>query len=164
MSRLILMRHAKSDWGSAATEDHARPLNGRGRRDAPRVADRLRELGWVPDLVISSDARRALQTWECMAPRLGLSVPLRSLPSLYHAGPEAIRAALSTLPDSHQCVLVLGHNPGWEEALAWFSGHQRSMTTANAALLVSPPGSWAEVSRKAGAWRCDRVVRPKELE
>ncbi len=68
--RLIIMRHAKSDWNSGAASDHARPLNKRGRRDAPRVANRLGELGWQPDYVISSDSRRTRETLELMLPHL----------------------------------------------------------------------------------------------
>lgn len=60
-------------------------------------------------------------------------------------------------------VLALGHNPGWEDALAWLCGQHHALTTANAALLVAPPGRWAEVVQRAGAWRCERVLRPKEL-
>ena len=64
--RIIVMRHAKSSWKSGARDDHARPLNKRGRRDAPRIAARLAELGWVPERVISSDSERTRQTWARM--------------------------------------------------------------------------------------------------
>jgi len=64
--RLMLMRHAKSAWQSQAPSDHERPLNERGRRNAPRVGKRLAELGWVPDHVIGSDSRRTRETWERM--------------------------------------------------------------------------------------------------
>ncbi len=66
--RIIVMRHAKSSWKSDAPDDHSRPLNRRGRRDAPRVAQELARRGWVPERVFSSDARRTRQTWEIMAP------------------------------------------------------------------------------------------------
>lgn len=168
MRRLILMRHAKSDWDSGALSDRERPLSARGRRDAPRVASRLRELGWVPERVLCSDAVRAVQTWEGMRPVLG-ERPLTLDPALYHAGTGALSAALSALEDRVRCVLVVGHNPGWEEALAALTGQAHTLTTANAALLEAPTGSggegsWAGAVRAEGAWRCVRILRPRELD
>jgi len=64
--RLIIMRHAKSSWTSGAATDHQRPLNKRGRRDAPRIGARLQHLGWLPDLVIASDSERTRETWQRM--------------------------------------------------------------------------------------------------
>ena len=66
MKRLIVMRHAKSDWGTNAPTDHARPLNKRGQRDAPRVAQRLVELDWLPQYIVSSDSTRTRETYELM--------------------------------------------------------------------------------------------------
>ena len=57
--RLLVLRHAKSDWNEADLPDHERPLNGRGKREAPRVGKSLRQSDRVPDLIISSTARRA---------------------------------------------------------------------------------------------------------
>ncbi len=61
--RLIVMRHAKSSWKHAGLTDHQRPLNKRGRKDAPRVARALIERGWTPRRVLSSDAARTRETW-----------------------------------------------------------------------------------------------------
>jgi phosphohistidine phosphatase len=60
MTTLLVLRHAKSSWDDAALDDHERPLNTRGRRDAPRMGTLVREYGLIPDVVISSDAVRAL--------------------------------------------------------------------------------------------------------
>ena len=103
---LILMRHAKSDWGHAGLADHDRPLNARGTRDAPRMGAWLRGKGHLPDEVLCSTATRTRQTLE----GLGLSVPARFIPALYHAEPAAM---LETLAEATgQTVLMLGHNPG----------------------------------------------------
>ena len=75
---LILMRHAKSDWGHAGLADHDRPLNARGTRDAPRMGAWLRGKGHLPDEVLCSTATRTRQTLE----GLGLSVPARFIPAL----------------------------------------------------------------------------------
>ena len=74
MKRLVVMRHAKSDWSSGASTDHARPLNQRGRREAPITAARLATLGWAPDRVSSSDSQRTREALE-LARQLAESVP-----------------------------------------------------------------------------------------
>lgn len=160
--RLIVMRHAKSAWDTDASTNRERPLNKRGRRDAPRIARRLADLGWAPDLVLSSDALRTRQTWELMREGLG-PVDARFLSSLYGAGVRTVRAELAEVPDETAAVMVLGHNPGWEEVVQHFSGRAERLTTANAALLDLEAVSWAQAGAARAEWRLDRVLRPKEL-
>jgi phosphohistidine phosphatase SixA len=161
--RLIVMRHAKSSWDTDAPSDHARPLNPRGQRDAPRIANRLLELDWRPQLVLSSDSRRTQQTFDAMRPVLGEDVPVQFLPSLYAAGLTELAAALAAVDDGLTCVLALGHNPGWEEAVRWLCGQPVRLTTANAALLVGTGSTWQVALRGAGSWDLDCLLRPKEL-
>ena len=109
--RLILIRHAKSTWDDPMQEDHDRPLNDRGRRAAPAVGAWLAENGYVPAEVVSSTARRTLETWECMQ---GAFVDdgalVRREPDLYHAAPDTMLRVLRHCAASP--VLMLGHNPG----------------------------------------------------
>ena len=160
MKRLIIMRHAKSAWDTNAPTDHSRPLNRRGRRDAPRMGEALAERGWVPDLVLSSDSERTRQTWDGCAQAFDDEIEVRFTPDLYHAGPSEVIDACEALGD-HETVMVLGHNPGWEACVQYFSGEPERMTTANCALLEAE-GDWSELMRP-GAWRLVRVLRPKEL-
>lgn len=159
--RLIVLRHAKSDWDSDAASDHERPLNARGRRDSPRVGRRLVELGWSPELVLSSDAVRAVETWRRMADAFD-EVPLRLVPSFYLAGPDVVCEALSDLPAELGTVMVVGHNPGWEQLVERLTGKERTVTTANAILLTLDASSWAEAARSA-RWRFAEHLRPKDL-
>jgi phosphohistidine phosphatase len=161
--RLILMRHAKSDWHAGAASDHERPLNDRGRRDAPRVAGELVELGWTPEQVLSSDSTRTRETWALMRPALGPAIPVDFLHSLYHAGSAALRSAVAELAPKVRCVLALGHNPGWEEALAWLSGEPTVMPTAACALLTISAADWPHTVAEPRLWRLERILRPKEL-
>ena len=161
--RLILMRHAKSSWETDAPTDYARPLSKRGRRDAPRIADRLVELDWRPQLVLSSDSQRTQQTFQRMQDALGQDVQVQFLPSLYAAGPKELAGALAAVSDDLTCVLALGHNPGWEEAAQWLCGQDVRLSTANAALLVGAGSSWREALDGAGSWGLHDVLRPKEL-
>lgn len=159
--RLIIMRHAKSSWTTGATTDHQRPLNQRGRRAAPRVGARLLELGWIPDLVIASDSERTRETWQCMQVAFPDSIKERFSSAFYHGGLSAITTECSMLTDDISTLLVLGHNPGWEGAVAGLSGQRIRMTTANAALLESDAEDWAQAM--GANWVFVEVLRPREL-
>ncbi len=159
--RLIIMRHAKSSWTSGAATDHQRPLNKRGRRAAPLIGARLRELGWIPDLVIASDSVRTRETWQRMQAELPRPIEERFSSTFYHGGAAAITSTCSTLTEDTSTLLVLGHNPGWEDAVADLSGQWVRMTTANAALLESDAENWAEAME--ANWTLVNFLRPKEL-
>lgn len=162
--RLIVMRHAKSDWNSAAEDDHSRPLNKRGRKDAPRIAAKLCELGWQPDVILSSDAMRTQETLERMASGFEDPPPNFELyESLYHAGLPEIIEVVQMVHDDVQTVLVLGHNPGWQSAVWQLTGESREMTTANAALLELEADNWTAAINEAGSWQVTEFLRPKEI-
>jgi phosphohistidine phosphatase len=111
--RLILTRHAKSSWDDPGLDDYDRPLNWRGRKSAEAIGDWLRANGHVPDEVLISGARRTVDTWGRMAPDMPADVVMRSVPALYHAGPQTmlnvLRAATAPI------VMLIGHNPGMAE-------------------------------------------------
>lgn len=161
--RLVVMRHAKSSWKDESLRDHERPLNKRGRRDAPRIGAELAQLGWVPQRVISSDATRTRQTFELIAEPLG-EPEVRFTGELYLAGPNEVETVLRELPDEVETALVLGHNNGWEEVVAWLSRHPVTMTTANAALLSVEADTWEAALDRMGEWTLHQVLRPKELD
>ena len=161
--RLIVMRHAKSSWTSDAETDHGRPLKGRGRRDTPRVARRLVELGWVPEVVLSSDSRRTRETADLLAEEWPEETRFEFSKTLYRAGIEEVIDEAYAVPDDVGCLLVLGHNPGWEQVLAWLTGEDRQLTTANAALLEGTGQTWPEALADRDGWKLLEIVRPKEL-
>lgn len=162
--RLIVMRHAKSSWDSEATTDHARPLNPRGCRDAPRMAQAIEARGWLPEVVLSSDSQRTKETYLLMLEAWSRQPPVDYQPEFYHGGIEEIQVALSALSDDCQTAMVLGHNPGWEHACAWLVGHHQSMTTANAALMQINARNWREAAGLGGDWTLVELLRPKELK
>ena len=163
MKRLILLRHAKSDWADAATSDHERPLNKRGRRDAPAMGEAIAALGWTPEVVISSDAKRTRETWERMRETLGGSAEPTFSSSLYLGDLEAIRLALAGVDDEVTTVMVIGHNPGWEDAASTLTGTSISLTTCNAAMLTVQAESWDEAASLDSCWRLEHLLRPREL-
>ena len=160
MKRLILMRHAKSDW-SRGMVDHERPLNKRGQASAAALGDWLRRQDLLPDQALCSTATRTRETLE----RLGLDIPTRYEERLYHAGPVAMLKCLSEAEG--ETVLVVGHNPGIgafaQEVLADPVGHARFADYPTGATLVAEfdISDWSELREGTGTAR--GFVIPREL-
>jgi phosphohistidine phosphatase len=108
--RLILLRHAKSDWPDVPDRD--RPLAKRGRRDAPRIGRWLREHGYQPDVVVVSAATRTRQTWDLVAPELGGSPAVHFEPRAYAASALTLLYLAQELPGRYRTALFIAHNPG----------------------------------------------------
>lgn len=116
MKHLILLRHAKSSWKNSTLDDADRPLAERGERDAPRMGERLEARGARPTLLLTSPARRALRTAEIVGRALGLGQErTRTVPELYLASPDEMRGVVAAQDDAHDCLLLVGHNPGLTE-------------------------------------------------
>lgn len=115
--RLILTRHAKSEWSDDPLKDHDRSLNPRGRRAADAIGGWLAAKEHIPNRALLSTARRATQTWSSIARRLPGAVEARASRELYHAAPEAILAELAK--ETADCVLVVAHNPGLAALAQW---------------------------------------------
>ena len=162
MKTLLVLRHAKSDWGSSQLSDHERPLNGRGSYDAPRMGAWLKQQGMIPDLIISSTAVRALTTAELVAQGCDFEGELRPEQDFYLAGPPTYIDVLNQLPDSYERVMVVGHNPGMEELLSLLTGKDRTMTTANVAVVDLSIESWGELTLFSDG-RLAHLWRPKDL-
>ena len=161
--RLIVMRHAKSSWAEPGMPDHARPLNDRGIRDAPNVARKLCEIGWSPEIVLSSDARRTRQTFSLMSDELP-GVECHFSNELYLSSIREVVAQVATVPVEKQSVMVLGHNPGWEHVVQYLCGEEVVMKTATAALLTLQSESWNDAMRCAGSWELLDVIYPREID
>lgn len=160
--RLLLMRHAKSSW-KTGLPDPERPLNARGRRDAPRMARWLVEHDLRPDHVLCSEAERTRETLVWMEDALGDDLPHTILARLYHAGVGDLLDAIAAAPDV-DTLLVLGHNPGLEELVEHLSGAQEHMPTAAVAVLEVPDDrAWRDVPSIHGRMHLREVARPKDL-
>ncbi len=112
-------------------------------------------------MVLSSDSARTQETWARMADRLPeTEVVFTRL--LYHAGVGTLVRALAQAPNACTQMMVLGHNPGWEDAVAWLTGSSVRMTTANVALMTGEGPTWADALQPR-AWTLSTILRPKEL-
>lgn len=159
--RLILMRHAKSDW-STSVADHGRPLNKRGVRSAKALGTWLREQDILPDQIISSTAKRARDT----ASGLGFELNPTPDPRLYDAAPETILSVLREA--SGHCVLIVGHNPGIcaaaHAAVDTAPDHPRFDDYPTGATLVADFGvhDWGEMI--PGTGQAVHFLTPRDLE
>ena len=113
MKTLYIVRHAKSSLDVPDISDFDRPLNERGKRDAPRMAKRLKEKRVNPYLMLSSPAKRALSTCKRFAEVLGYGKDkIKTERSLYHADEDGILAVIREVKDKHHVLMIFGHNPG----------------------------------------------------
>lgn len=108
---LLLLRHAKSSWAEAGLSDFDRPLNDRGKTDAPQMAERLLQRKLIPDLLVTSTAKRALATCKAFAAVLQVQHVIQT-GDLYLAGTDRFETVVATLPDSANTVALFAHNPG----------------------------------------------------
>jgi len=130
---LTLMRHAKSSWQDSAQSDHERPLNPRGRHDAPLMAQRLVERDSIPQLILCSSATRTRETAALLLSAFAdASVQIRYEAGLYLASPESMLDMLTSVDDSLKHIMLLAHNPGIEELSASIAGYDTGpMPTAS---------------------------------
>jgi phosphohistidine phosphatase len=157
---LLLMRHAKSSHDEEGLSDHERPLNDRGRRDAPRMGVRLKMEGLVPDRVLSSTARRAKETTELVVSGLGQPGEPVFIHSLYHATPQGILEVIAESGAAAERLMVVGHNPGFEQLVRRLTGTEASMPTAAIAIVELPITGWGAVTTAKG--RLGDLWTPKD--
>lgn len=162
MRTLLLLRHAKSSWKHPELSDHDRPLNNRGKRDAPRMATLLAELRQRPDLIVSSTAKRARRTAEAIAQRCAHEGLVHLDRRLYLADPGAIVDVARDVGGRSPCVLLVGHNPGLEALVVHLTGYVEPLPTAGLAHIDLPIRGWKSL-RLTTRGRLVNLWRPKEL-
>jgi len=171
MRRLMLLRHAKSDWTDLGARDHDRVLGLRGREAAPKVGAYMARHALVPDLVIASTAIRARQTWELVAAAFPDIPPAVHDERLYEVGAQAILDVIKETRRDVHALLIVGHNPGMRDLaeLLIASGdidtRQRLLEkfpTTALAVIDFPVDDWRKLHPEAG--RLDRFVNPRSIE
>lgn len=159
----MLMRHAKSDWSTPGLSDHDRPLNARGCRSAPLMADFLSKQALQADVILVSSAVRAQQTLEWMREKWSSEAVVWTVASLYLASPDEIARQIHSLHDSWHRALVIGHNPGLSELASRLSGQAIELPTAAVALFSSSATNWCG-ALTAHRWDLQAVWKPRDLE
>jgi phosphohistidine phosphatase len=164
MKTLLIMRHAKSSWKDPDLPDHDRPLNKRGKHDAPRMGKLLKDKDLIPNLIISSTAARAKKTAELVAKACKYKGEISLKQSLYGAEPADYLKILQELSGKHKTVLVVGHSPSVEETVDVLTGSPDViMSTCALAHISLPIQNWAKLNEQKINGKLHKVWRPKEL-
>jgi phosphohistidine phosphatase len=164
MKTLLLLRHAKSSWKDLHLPDHDRPLNKRGKNDAPRMGKLLKDKDLIPDLIISSTAGRAKKTAKLVAKACKYKGQIVLNHSLYGAEPATYLKILEGLSDKNKAVLVVGHSPSVEEMVEVLTGSPDVMMPTCALAQISLPiQNWAELNKQQIKGKLVKIWRPKEL-
>lgn len=158
MKSLLVLRHAKSSWKHDGLPDHDRPLNGRGKRNAPMIGRFIRDNGMTPDLILSSTAVRAATTSRLVADECRFEGDLVLLEELYLARASEYLDTLNEVRGNFERVMVVGHNPGLEHLVSLITGCRESLPTAALACITLPIEEWRELEagvrgELAGLWR-----------
>lgn len=161
MKTLLLMRHAKSSHDDEGLPDAERPLNERGRRDAPRMAARLAAAGLLPDRILCSTALRAKETAALVMEAPGFTGGLKFLGRLYGATPDEILEVVAESGGDAARLMVVGHNPGMEQLLRRLTEFDDPMPTAAIAQIELPIAGWGQ-ARGAVDGRLVEFWKPKD--
>ena len=145
MKTLLLLRHAKSSWKDTTLEDHERPLNERGKKDAPVMGEYLKNKNLAPDLIISSTAKRAKDTSKLVAKYCRYNKDIQSSKSLYGTSIKDYLNTIGGIAKEYDRVLLIGHNPVLEEVLETVTGEQIRMKTCSLVHISLPIKFWKEV-------------------
>ena len=161
MKRLVVIRHAKSSWKDPGARDFDRPLNRRGKTDAPEMGRRLARRSLVPDRLFSSPAKRAIRTAEIIARAIGFPVGrITRMDRLYGAGVADLIAVLQGLDDVEETVFLVGHNPGLTDLVNFVgSAFLDNLPTCGLFCADFEISSWKELGRQCG--KCVFMDFPK---
>ena len=159
MKTLFLLRHAKSSWDDPSLADYGRPLNDRGRRAAPFMGKLMRKNGFLPDVILSSTAKRAWQTTELLKQAADFKTEIKFDDRIYEASPGALQQVISEI-DGFKSAMLVGHNPGVEGFIRYLTGSVEPMPTTALAVIDLSIEDWNEIRNDCGT--VQRVFRPRE--
>ena len=163
MKNLLIMRHAKSDWGDSSLSDFDRPLNKRGKKAAPFMGNELSIRNKVPDLIISSPANRAKTTAEKFAESAGYKGTIQHEKDFYFGYIDEIIQVVKKSDKQYERIMIVGHNPTLESLIASLtknSAYARMPTAAIASILFEID-DWSKLEEKSGT--LEWLILPKEL-
>ena len=154
LRNICFVRHAKSSWSDYSLADHDRPLNKRGKRDAPFMAGKMKELGVKPDYILCSTAKRARQTAAHFIQVFDLDDDqVRYEGGIYEASPSQVLSIVRTVPDQRRSVFVFGHNPAFTYIANMFAGiHIDNVPTCGICQAKTMVESWEKFDPATSAF------------
>lgn len=164
MKKLYIVRHAKSSWDDFQISDFERPLNRRGLNDAPMMGKKLKELGLIPQQIISSSANRAITTARLLAENMDFTKSkIIEKKELYLADPNAMMKVANLVKKEIDSLMLIGHNPGLTQLINKLSGENLfNLPTCAISGIQFEVDDWKEIS--AGLGRQFAYEYPKKYK
>lgn len=161
MKTLYIIRHGKSDWNQGV-RDYERPLNARGKQDAPQMGRHLLAHFNLPDYVMSSSANRAISTARLLLSEMSFDLNrIDEKNNLYHASVPDTLWEINQIPDDISTVYLFGHNPGLSDLVTYLSSEPLDLKTCCVAILEIQVDSWRELSRETGILKA--YISPRQI-
>jgi len=160
MKTLFVLRHAKSSWENPDWSDFERPLNSRGLDAARFIGELIYERGLQPQIIVSSPAKRAKQTAVLVKEIAEVSKPVKFDERIYEASPHALFNLIREIDEKWESVLIVGHNPGFENLVRMLTGETVSMPTAALAKINLNLENWHDLEINLN--ELEFLIRPKE--
>lgn len=153
---LVMIRHAKSSWANPLQSDFERPLNERGKSDAPVMGEKLKKADIIPDLIIASTAKRTKQTAKMIAKAVGYDTDkIKWEEKLYHCIPSVFEEVIYELSDTVKTVFIIAHNPGITEFVNHLSPDFSIDNMPTCGMVA------AHVETKGQGWNSFSIVKRK---
>jgi len=148
MKKLYIIRHAKSDWSNSTLEDFDRPLNERGKKNAPYMGELLRNKGAFPDLIISSPAYRARETAKIISQEVMYHKEIMFNEQVYEADLKTILEVVSYIEDEYDTVYLVGHNPSLNIFAFYLVDFNENLPTCGVLEIEFDCDTWRETAKK----------------
>lgn len=161
---LYIVRHAKSSWADMELDDFDRPLNRRGLINAPEMGHRIARLPNIPNKIITSPAKRAMETATAMAKSIGISQgQIYPNSQIYEASFLSLITIIKQFKDDDQCLILVGHNPGFTHLVNDLANENiENIPTCGVAVLKFNIERWQDIS--VGSATLIRYDYPKKKD
>lgn len=146
MKFLYLIRHAKSSWKDITLDDFDRPLNSRGKENAPFMAKKLKHLEEKPDLILASPSKRTKCTAEIFAKIFEYHKPIEYEEKIYESNLITLKNVIQNIPDKYQTVFLFGHNPSLNLFVEDFCKFYENVPTSGIVKIKFDCESWTQIT------------------
>jgi phosphohistidine phosphatase len=160
MKTLFVLRHAKSSWDNPDWSDFERPLNSRGLDAARFIGNLIYERALAPQIIVSSPAKRAKQTAVLVKEIAEIAKSVEFDERIYEASPLTLFNLIREFDEKYNSVLIVGHNPGFENLVRILTGEPVQMPTAALAKINLASEIWSAIETESG--ELEFLIRPKE--
>ena len=143
---LLILRHAKSSWKNKKLDDHDRPLNKRGKREAVEMGGYLKKINMIPDAIVTSSALRAIETTTLVCRNCNYDKLVEVNFAFHKGGIDAYIHAISTTPNDKNALLIVGHNPDLEDLIRVIANRNMKIPTCTLIKINMYIKNWKSTS------------------